>query len=98
MVGIEHDSAALRLGVEHAGHEVRQQELRDPLVHEIEIRDGRVDAQIVGVAFVSGGDGIPCRPVQFDITVVLPVQAADEMRTARARLAWAAAARYGPRR
>ena len=84
MVGVEHDAPATRLLGEYACHDARQKYRAEAAADDLRVRYRGVQSHIVGIGDISGGDGILCGPVKFDVTVVLAAETTDEWTRVRA--------------
>jgi hypothetical protein len=70
VIGVEHDSPATGFELEEIRDDARQQQRSDTAVEELEVRDGRVQTDVIRISVLTRGDGILCRPVEFDVTDV----------------------------
>jgi len=70
VIGVEHDSPATGFELEEIRDDARQQQRSDTAVEELEVRDGRVQTDVIRISVITRGDGILCRPVEFDVTDV----------------------------
>ena len=85
VVGVEHDPTTTRFAGEHAGHDARQKYRAEAPVDERRVGDRGVQSDVVGIGGISGGDGILCGPIEFDVTEVLAASTTDERRASMCR-------------
>lgn len=78
VIGVEHDTAALRVKLEDTGDHARQHHRRASAVHEAQVGNGGMHADVVWIGVEAWPDRILCGPVQFDIGERPTTKVADQ--------------------